>query len=73
MNGIDQDGLFAYTGTGAGQRYEIWPVDQPNDPSEVWALRLVDDNDSEEDLGRFDTVGKAQLDAELHHTRGTAT
>jgi hypothetical protein len=72
LQGIEQDGLFAYTGTGDGKRYEIWPVDEPNDLSEEWALNLVEGDDSEE-LGRFDEVGKAQLEAELRHAQGTDT
>jgi hypothetical protein len=44
--------------------YEIWPIDEPNDITEEWALSLVGDDDPEE-LGRFSEVDKAQLDAEL--------
>lgn len=65
MNGIEQDGLFAYAGAGDGKSYEIWPVEEPEDITETWSLSLSDGGDAEE-LGRFEDVAKAQLAAELH-------
>lgn len=65
VNEVQQDGLFAYSTAGDGQRYEIWPVEEPVNIAETWALSLGDGDDSVE-LGRFEDVDQAQLAAELH-------
>lgn len=82
VNGIHQDGFFAYATAATGQTYEIWPVTDPAvNPPKEWVLTLGDagrsdendnedleenDDDGSEELGRFDDFEKAQLEAELH-------
>jgi len=74
VDGIHQDGFFAYASAANGKTYEIWPAADPAvHPPEEWVLTLgvagrsdQSDSDDSEDLGRFDDFAKAQLEAELH-------
>jgi hypothetical protein len=51
VNGVRQDGYFAYATAANGKTYEIWPVADPADITEVWALTLGDAGRSDDSDG----------------------
>ncbi|OBF05343.1 hypothetical protein [Mycobacterium sp. 852002-10029_SCH5224772] len=70
-NGLDGLGLQGVD----GEYYKIEPIKTPDNPSEVWLLKIEanDEKGTVTELGRFDDLGSAKLHAEQDYAEKFVT